>query len=397
LSETPLRAGPEEPTALLVATALAADSVSRRTAEYCRTLRAAGWRPLVAAPNGPFTPAIGRVGGRLVELALDSRGPWSRWWAARRLGRLLEAERVRLVHLQRPAGAALARVAVERAGLPWLATIHDPAWLEARGPGEAALLAAPRMIAVSEWVAETLTQGHGIAPERIRVIPPAVDLAEHDPERVHGPRVAAVAERWGLDLGRRILVVPGPLVRAHGHLVLIEALARVASEDLVAVLVGSTDAEAGYVRKIERAIRSAGLGEKVRFGTPPEDEPAALQLADVVILPAIEPLPSARVIAAAQAMGRPVIVSGLGALPECVQPASTGWIVRAGDAGELAWAIGRAIAMDEEVRARLALRARAFAAETFALERVGRRLLDLYDGLLSRAAPDTRASRSPRG
>ena len=386
MSETPLRAGLEEPTALLVTTALPADSVSRRTVEYCRTLRAAGWRPLVAARDGPLAPDIRRVGGRLVELALDSRGPWSRWWTGRRLGRLLELERVRLVHLQRPEGAALVRAAVERAGLPWLATIHDPAWLAGRAAGAAALRAAPRMIAVSEWVAETLAQDHGIAPERIGVIPPAVDLAEHDPERVCGARVAAVAERWGLDLGRRILVVPGPLVRAHGHLVLIEALARVAADEVVAVLVAGTDAEPAYVREIERAIRSAGLGEKVRFGTPPEDEPAALQLADVVILPAIEPLPSARVIAAAQAMGRPVIVSGLGALPDCVQPASTGWIVRAADASELAWAIGRAIAMDEDVRARLALRARAFAAESFALDRVGRRLLDLYAVLLAKPA-----------
>ncbi|MCX8100285.1 MAG: glycosyltransferase [Geminicoccaceae bacterium] len=372
----------DRPGALLIAARLPADSVSRRTVEYCRTLVAAGWRPLVAASDGPLAPELARAGGRRVELALDTDGPWARWWTGRRLARLLRAERIRLVHLQRTAGAALARRVAEQAGLPWLATIHDPAWLAGHGPGEAALLAAPRMIAVSEWVAETLAQAHGIAAERIRVIPPAVDLAEHDPERVRGPRVAAVAERWGLDLGRRILVVPGPLLRAHGHLLLIEAIAKVASEELVAVLIGAEDAEPAYVREIERAIRAAGLGQKVRFGAPPEDEPAALQLADVVVLPAIEPLPSARVIAAAQAMGRPVIVSGMGALPECVQPASTGWIVPAGDAGELAWAIGRAIALDEEVRARLAVRARAFAAESFALPRVGRRLVDLYEELV---------------
>lgn len=378
MSETRPRARSEAPAALLTAAFLATDSVSRRTVEYCRSLVAAGWRPLVAARDGPLAADVARVGGRLLELALDPRGPWSRWWALRRLARLLQAENVRLVHLQRPDGAELARAAAERAGSPWLATIHDPAWLEGHGAGADALRAAPRLVAVSEWVAETLVQDHGVAAERVKVIPPAVDLAEHDPERVRGHRVAAVAERWGLDLGRRILVVPGPLLRAHGHLVLIEALARIANPDLVAVLVGAEDAERAYVREIERAIRAAGLGEQVRFGAPPEDEPAALQLADVVILPAIEPLPSARVVAAAQAMGRPVIVSNLGALPECVQPASTGWIVPAGDAGELAWAIGRAIAMDEEVRARLATRARAFAAETFALERVGRELVELY-------------------
>ncbi len=376
-----------------------ADSVSRRVLDYCRALRAAGWRPLVAGSAGPMADPLRRAGAWLVELPLERAGWFGRWAVRSRLQTLLRRERIGLVHLQRPAGAALARAAAEVAGLPWLATIHAVPEPVGRGAGIETLLAAPRLVAVSEYVAETLGSEHGIAPQRIRVIPPVVDPAEHDPERVRGPRVVAVAERWGVDPGQRVVVVPGPLVPEHGHLVVIAAIAELERRDLVVILVGSEEAERGYVRRLERAIREAGVGDRVRFGAPPEDEPAALQLADVVVLPAIAPLPSARVIAAAQAMGRPaiaplpsarviaaaqamgrpVIVSGLGALPECVMPAATGWIVPAEDPNELAWALGRALALEEEVRERLALRARAFALETFGLERVGRLLLQLYE------------------
>ncbi len=386
MSETRPRAGLDEPTALLVANGLPADSVSRRTVDYCRSLVAAGWRPLVAAAEGSCADVVRRAGGRLVEPMAEHAAPWRRFFGRWRLDALLRRERVRIVHLQRPAGAAAAAAAARRAGLPWLATIHALGGLGERPAGTQVLLEAPRLVAVSDYVAETLAETRGVPAERITVIPPAVDLAEHDPERVHGPRVVAVAERWGLDLGRRVVVVPGPLLPAHGHLVLIAAVARLARADLAVVLVGSEEAEPGYVRRIERAIREAGVGDRVRFGAPPEDEPAALQLADVVVLPAIEPLPSARVIAASQAMGRPVIVSGLGALPECVMPAATGWIVPAGDPAELAWALERALALDEEVRERLAGRARAFAAESFALGRVGPRLVELYSRMLREAA-----------
>lgn len=367
-----------ERVALLVASRLPADEVSRQLVEACRTLAAAGWTPLVAAADGPLARELQQAGGRLQELAVDRPGPWARFWAGRRIGRLARARRALLVHAHRRAGAAPAAAAAARAGLPFLATVHDPAELDRRRSDDARLLGAARIVAVSEHVAETLVERLGVAAERVRVIPPGVDLDELDPERLRGPRVLALAERWGVDVERRVVLVPGPLERARGHLLALEAVARLDRRDLSLVLAGQEDPPAAYVREIEAAVRRLGLGDRVRFGGPPGDEAAALQLADVVLLPAVEPLPSARPIAAAQAMGKPAIVTGLGALPECVQPASTGWIVPADDPDELAWALGRALALEEEVKARLAARARAFAAEAFGAERVGRKLLDLY-------------------
>lgn len=367
-----------DPAALLVATRLAADEVSRRIVEACRALRAAGWVSIVAGADGPLAREVRQAGGRLEEVVLDRSGPWARFRARRRLARILRGSGARLVHLHRRAGGGLAAACAAHAGVPILATVHDPAELQARRADDQHLLAADRLVAVSEHVAETLVERLKVPAERVRVIPPGVDLDELDPERVRGPRVLALAERWGLDVERRIVLLPGPLERARGHLYAIEAVARLARRDLWLVLVGEEDPPAGYVREIETAIRRAGLGDRVRFGGPPGDEAAALQLADVVLLPAVEPLPSARVVAAAQAMGRPVIVTGLGALPECVQPASTGWIVPHDDAGELAWALDRALSLDDAVKERLALRARAFAAEAFAAERVARKLVELY-------------------
>ena len=77
----------------------------------------------------------------------------------------------------------------------------------------------------------------------------------------------------------------------------------------------------------------------MRFAGDVDDLPAALSLADVVVLPATRPDPSGVLAAAAQAMGKPVIVTNQGALAESVMPAATGWLVPPDDPGELARAM----------------------------------------------------------
>jgi glycosyltransferase involved in cell wall biosynthesis len=98
-----------------------------------------------------------------------------------------------------------------------------------------------------------------------------------------------------------------------------------------------------------------------------EDMPAGLAAADVALMVSTEPEGFGRVAAEAQAMGRPVIVSEIGALPEAVRAASavgeaaaTGWLVPPGDAEALAGAILNALALPAAARQAMGQRARAF-------------------------------------
>ena len=54
----------------------------------------------------------------------------------------------------------------------------------------------------------------------------------------------------------------------------------------------SHDSHGAYGRELLALIRRAGLGERVRFAGDVDDLPAALSLADVVVLPATRPDPS---------------------------------------------------------------------------------------------------------
>jgi glycosyltransferase involved in cell wall biosynthesis len=113
------------------------------------------------------------------------------------------------------------------------------------------------------------------------------------------------------------------------------------------------------------------------------DMPAAMALADVVVVPSIGPEAFGRVALEAQAMGTPVVATDIGGLGETVMPAVTGWLVPPNDPAELAGALELALALPEDARARLAARARRLVERQFGLETMAASTAAVYSELLA--------------
>ena len=76
----------------------------------------------------------------------------------------------------------------------------------------------------------------------------------------------ALAERWGLVAGAKVVLVPPLPDGDRGHLLLLQAMARLPRTDCVALLAGGVEAAGVYGKELLAAVRRAGLGERVRFG-----------------------------------------------------------------------------------------------------------------------------------
>jgi glycosyltransferase involved in cell wall biosynthesis len=212
------------------------------------------------------------------------------------------------------------------------------------------------------------------------------------PSAVSPERVQALRRSWGVAPHERVVLLAARLTGWKGQKVLIEAAARLKQAgmaDLAFVLAGDHQGRDAYVRDLDAMIASLGLDGVVRRVGHCTDMPAAFLTASVVTVPSIEPEAFGRSAVEAQAMGTPVVVSELGAVPETVlappQVAPwerTGWRVPAGNAAALAEAIAGALSLGASAREALAARARAHVERHFSLERMVSDTLDAYIDLL---------------
>jgi glycosyltransferase involved in cell wall biosynthesis len=157
------------------------------------------------------------------------------------------------------------------------------------------------------------------------------------------------------------------------------------------VFVGEDRGETLYRNALKRRARENGIDTLIRLVGHHADMPTALAAADVVVIPSIEPPLSGRAAAEAQALGRPVVTTTVGALPENLlcpprmrDELRTGWLVRPGNIGELAQATAAALALSVTAHEALGARARQFAEFMFSPQSVAEAIRGVYTSLLAR-------------
>ena len=275
-------------------------------------------------------------------------------------------------------------LAVERAGLPVVATIHHPISFDRRVD----LAAAPswlRRLALRRWYgflrmqvrvarrvgvvlspsessARDIVTDFGVDRSRIRVVPLGVDDAFRPPAQ---PRVPG-----------RIVAMASADTPMKGIATLLEAFAKLRTERDVELLLVSKPKPGG---ETERIVDRLGIAEWVRFvhGISDEELAATVGSAEVACVPSLYEgfsLPTAE----AMACGTPLVVSRAGAIPEVVGPDGLcADLVTPGDVGELVHALD-ALLDDPERRERMGRAGRERALAEFSWRAVAEATVTAY-------------------
>jgi glycosyltransferase involved in cell wall biosynthesis len=232
---------------------------------------------------------------------------------------------------------------------------------------------AGRYIAVSAHVAARARDQLGWPPDRIRVIPNAIEVERFSHVK---PDSRLRAELTG-DTGRRVVLVPARLVEQKGHRYLLEAAQDVPSS-AVFVLAG----EGPEREPLERYARELGVEDRIRFLGRRTDIPEVLAASDLMVLPSLcEGLP----LSILEAMGarRPVIATDIGGTNEAIVDGTTGLLVPPADPPALAAAVRRLLD-DPALAALLADAGWRRVAERFTAAAMAARVTSTYDELLQR-------------
>lgn len=382
-------------TILQIVPSMREDTVARTAIDVAYALLQAGARALIAAEEGPLVAELRSFGGEWLPLVNDTLNPLKLRRNAKALEHIIAAERVDIVHAQSIGGAWSADRAASQIAVWLVTTLPDvPATSGLRALWAGALARGDRVITPSNYAAAPIIARYGLPRERLTVIPRSIDTATFDPAVVSGDRIEALRKAWRITGGDRILLVPGRVAPWNGQAILPDVARTLLERGLrgfVLVLAGEHTTYQKYARFLMQEAKDKGVDSLIRRTGHCRDLPAAFAAAEAVVVPAVEPPLLGRVVAQAQAMGRPVITSDVGMLPEHIvtppempEDVRTGWAVPVDDAVGFARAIDAALALDDKAYRAMSARARQFAEYMFSPLSVANAVRAVYTSLLAR-------------
>jgi len=252
-----------------------------------------------------------------------------------------------------------------------------------------------RVLAPSQALLTDLAERPGIKvpPGVVTVVHNGIDLDDLR-KRAAAARIPDIVQRQG---SVPLVVCVANMFPIKGQDWLIRAMPGVLEAVPSALLVLVGDGE--WRPSLERLVAEMGVGERVIFTGSIENPFAIVERADVVVLPSLsEGLPMA--LLEAMALGRAVLASRVGGIPEVVQDGQTGLLIQPADAPLLAAAIVRLL-KDPELRANLGMRARAHIEREWSSARMVESTTAVYDEILAarkaRRAGDADPSREANG
>lgn len=346
----------------------------RRILAEAEVMRERGHRLLLAVdPRGQLFPRGQQAGFPVFPVRF---GGWRnlRAWAG--LRELLRRERVEILNTHSSLDSWVGLLA-------WRTLRHRPRLVRTRHlstpvkgswPTRWLYQAPAAIITTGQATKELLEQRLDIPAARIHSIPTGVSLEEF----AYQPPDPALRARLDIPREAWIIGCVAVLRSWKGHLYLLEALKELWAQDLPAflVLVG----EGPYRVVIEDKIKALGVEDRVRMVGHQEPVAPWLALMDAVVLAsyANEGVPQA--LLQALAMGKAVVGTDLGGIPEIIHSEETGLLAPPRDSAALAQSLHRlwaAPALGEQC----GRRGRELVARNFSLEHMAVAVEGVYAGL----------------
>lgn len=278
----------------------------------------------------------------------------------------------------------VARIMKKRRGVPYAVIVHgmDVALaMEARGKkfAEAKLvLAEAKLVVANSAYTAGLVSGLGVPKEKLVIVRPSPHFA---PDTVvPAEKSAELRARFGVAFDDFLVLTAGRLVARKGFSTAIEAVALLKERgngDVKLLVVGD-----GPERKaLEKLAGDKNVTDRVRFAgaLADADMPAAFAACEAF---AMAPKSAGAdvegfgiVYLEANALGKPVIGSRAGGVPDAVIDGKTGLLVEPGNAKELADAIDR-LRTDQALRERLGAEGQRRVRDEFGWKRQARPLIE---------------------
>jgi glycosyltransferase involved in cell wall biosynthesis len=308
-----------------------------------------------------------------------------------RMARLFRKERIHIVHTHLPESNSVGRIAASLAGVPvCVSTLHN-VFMEGRSQGFkvgvkqriekwTAQHCTDHLVSVSKAVFDSQRLHLRMKANNFSILPPFIMLSEFD---AAVDPASANQKRQELKIGTDdpVIINVGSLSTKKGHRYLLEAAANVVREfpSVRFLLVGD-----GPLRgELQESAARAGLAGNVLFAGVRRDVRELLAISNLFASSSLyEGLP--QVFLEAMAMGKPIVATRVGGVPEIIDDGKNGIIVPPENASALADGI-LSLLREPQHAYEMGKSGRGRIEQEYAAGVVVRRLEHLYENLLQRS------------
>jgi glycosyltransferase involved in cell wall biosynthesis len=251
-------------------------------------------------------------------------------------------------------------------------TVHNPPSLNKtkikRRMTKILLRQARAIISVSWWVDKKIKQYIPAEVPRF-VIYPGVDTNRFNPYILDN-----LEQEKANIKNKKVVLFVGRLVRIKGIITLIEALAQIKMKEVVLLVCG----EGELLGRLRQMVDNLGLNGRVIFAGRVSNNvlPKYYAMSSVCVIPSL--FESFGIVALeAMSMGKPIIASDVGGIPEIIEHNNNGLLVKPGDSLSLAESITK-ILSDNDFANRLGINARRKAVSCFSMNNMLQQTVNVY-------------------
>ena len=354
--------------------------------EVSEALQKSGMRSFVASEGGRREREIIRTGGKVFNFSLGSKNPLIIFLNIYKLSRIIKKYKINIIHARSRAPAWSAYFAAKKMGIPFVATFHGTYSIQnnLKKKYNSVMIKADKVIAISSFINKHILSNYKVDQEKIVTVHRGINIKKFDYLKVSNERLIAFSKKFNIPEDSFVILLPGRITRWKGHILLIEAISKLQRSDIICLFVGDLQGRNKYFAELNKTIDKFKLKNNFRIISNQSDMAVIYKLSDVVVSASLEPEAFGRVVAEAQAMGRPTVAVNHGGGPEIIIDGVTGWLFRPGDANDLAEKINKALNLNIDDRKKMSVKAIERAKLNFNNEMMCAKKLNIYAELVNK-------------
>ena len=359
---------------LQIVPALNIGGVERGVVDLAKYLIDHGHKSVVVSSGGVLVEDLKQFKSVHYQLSVHRKNPLIIFLMIRCLREIIKKENVDIVHARSRVPAWIAFFACKKTKAVFITTCHgyysSKIFSYVMGWGRLC-------IAISQAVAKRMVEDFKVPTKNIRLIFRGVDLESF---KFRGMPTAGETKKKEFVIGMIARITP-----LKGHAYFLKALAKVKTKipNIKAWIVGEApEDKAYYMEELKVLVTRLGLQKNVEFLGRRDDVPVILKSLDLLVMATVTPEALGRAILEAQAVGVPVVATGVGGIVEIIENNKTGILVPPLDIDSMAEAMIR-IYENKDLAESMVVNARKIIETNFSLQRMCENTLKVYKEAVS--------------